>query len=767
VILLLGMLFSTSGAGYQPASRMPVPALLGSPSGSGERITVPTSLFQADEDLRDFGLITNTDGWILVGSRIYRTTKRGTSWGEITPSLPSTATVYAANFLDARKGWVLWSDFGADGNLVLQIERTNDGGMNWDQLLIRKLPSDDPAADIENASMDWLDANTGWVSVKQKSGVNFSSGTLFRTEDGGQTWMRLSLPIGEAVHFVNNRTGWVAGGPAGDQIYKTQDGGSTWEKQPVPVSFIGGQIYSLYPPVIDSQKNGMIAIVMLDGEKFELVLFSTRDGGKNWNPISSVPLGSQVGRPPLDLVDARNLVMSIPNSDRIIQVVNGEQKVMTNQDGRSAGIVDLEMLDSNFGWAKWNTGDCSRRAAADGSSNVSCTSTSQLIETQDGGITWNSLAIPGDLSGALTQQYQTTSTGLLQSETIHVGKTQLVIGQGFDICTIPTIAQLQAWWTSSPYKSVNLYIGGAARACANPTLTAAYVSQMRQQGWSFIPTWVGPQAPCTTYIKRFSPDVNTAYNDGVNEANLAAASLAALGLTYPDMSGSVVYYDMENYSANSTQACRNAVNAFMDGWVTRLHSLGNLAGVYGSTLCNTGLSDFLTIPHIPDVIWPARWYLQAPYGTYNPNANVWDIGTCVPGTAWNNHQRIRQYAGDHTETWGGVPLYSIDSDVLDGVVAVRYFAVSNFYAAPASGVSPLTVTFFIEKLEELTSCNWDYGDGQTGTSCATSHTHTYANNGRYSVSLTASGPNGSDHLIRSDYIYVSSFQIHLPLVNRK
>jgi hypothetical protein len=261
--------------------------------------------------------------------------------------------------------------------------------------------------------------------------------------------------------------------------------------------------------------------------------------------------------------------------------------------------------------------------------------------------------------------------------------------------------------------------------------------------------------------------VGTAYNDGVNEANLAAASLAALGLTYADMSGSVVYYDMENYSANSTQACRNAVNSFMDGWVTRLHSLGNLAGVYGSTLCNTGLSDFLTIPHIPDVIWPARWYLQAPYGTYDPTASVWNIGTCIPGTAWNNHQRIRQYAGDHTETWGGVPLYSIDSDVLDGVVAVRYFAVSNFYATPASGGSPLTVMFHIEQVDELTSCNWDYGDGQTGTSCTTSHTHTYTNNGRYSVTLTASSLNGSDCLTRNNFIFVSPFQVHIPIVNRK
>ena len=35
----------------------------------------------------------------------------------------------------------------------------------------------------------------------------------------------------------------------------------------------------------------------------------------------------------------------------------------------------------------------------------------------------------------------------------------------------------------------------------------------------------------------------------------------------------------------------------------------------------------------------------------------------------SNSQRLRQYAGDHNETWGGV-TYNIDSNVLDGPVAV-------------------------------------------------------------------------------------------------
>jgi hypothetical protein len=177
-------------------------------------------------------------------------------------------------------------------------------------------------------------------------------------------------------------------------------------------------------------------------------------------------------------------------------------------------------------------------------------------------------------------------------------------------------------------------------------------------------------------------------------------TLLALGLTYDDMSGSMVYYDLEAYGYDT--ACRAAVNSFMNGWTVRLHELGNLSGVYASTLCNTGLSDFMTIASPPDGIWPARWYLPAGVGTYDPTASVWDIGSCVPTTVWNNHQRIRQYAGDHYETWGGVTLLSIDDDVLDGVVGVPYLGTpSPIFSALQQTAPPWTVSFNVHLFLEL------------------------------------------------------------------
>ena len=150
----------------------------------------------------------------------------------------------------------------------------------------------------------------------------------------------------------------------------------------------------------------------------------------------------------------RDLVAAVPNSDRIIRMENGEIKTILNQDGRSAGIVDLRMRTSNFGWAKWQTAACAKQAAGDGSTTISCNATTRLIETRDGGITWNPIEFPGSSSSTLRQSSQTSTTVQAQVSA-GPGKTLLLVGQGFDQCEITTLPKLQSWWNSSPYQTVN------------------------------------------------------------------------------------------------------------------------------------------------------------------------------------------------------------------------------------------------------------------------------------------------------------------------
>lgn len=231
--------------------------------------------------------------------------------------------------------------------------------------------------------------------------------------------------------------------------------------------------------------------------------------------------------------------------------------------------------------------------------------------------------------------------------------------QGFDKCEIPTTSQLQTWWDNSPYFEVNLYIGGVSRACANSGLNAAWVSAANNQGWNFIPTWVGLQAPCSGFSQRMSSDPTTAYNQGRSEAASAAAAAGNLGLTAGGAQ-TIIYLDMEAYPNDS--GCRNAVKSFVSGWSGRLRELGHRAGVYGSA-CGSYVTDWAAITNVPDDIWPAHWI----YSAYNAGATVWSVA-CVADSYWSNHQRIRQYAGGHNETYGGV-TFNIDSDVLDGHVS--------------------------------------------------------------------------------------------------
>jgi hypothetical protein len=109
---------------------------------------------------------------------------------------------------------------------------------------------------------------------------------------------------------------------------------------------------------------------------------------------------------------------------------------------------------------------------------------------------------------------------------------------------------------------------------------------------------------------------------------------------------------------------------------------------------------------VPDVIWPARWYHSLGSGYYDPTAAVWDLGNCIPNSVWANHQRIRQYEGDHNETWGSLTL-DIDSNVLDGVVAIPYDYpyVSSITRMDADPNNTATVRFTVSFSKSVTGVN--------------------------------------------------------------
>jgi len=95
--------------------------------------------------------------------------------------------------------------------------------------------------------------------------------------------------------------------------------------------------------------------------------------------------------------------------------------------------------------------------------------------------------------------------------------------------------------------------------------------------------------------------------------------------------------------------------------------------------------------------------------------------------------------------------------VTNTVVKPNYITVTEGVAAdftvdPLRGHAPLTVTF-ANASTGTTSYLWDFGDGETSTEFEP--THHYNQAGVYTVTLQASGPEGTDILTRPHYLTVT------------
>lgn len=243
-----------------------------------------------------------------------------------------------------------------------------------------------------------------------------------------------------------------------------------------------------------------------------------------------------------------------------------------------------------------------------------------------------------------------------------------VQGQGFDTCTAPSLDAMKAWWGTSPYTVANIYFGGLNRGCAQPNLTKAWVAATHRMGWRLLPTYFGYQPYCKfgeSKPHRYTAD--TATSRGQSDGADAVAQAKALGI----LPGSALYADVEHYDRTKS-SCRLAVRRYVSAWTKKLHSAGFLAGVYVHQ--DSGVRDLADTYNStsfarPDAVWMARF-------DGNPSLTGWPT---APDSYWGHWQRLKQYKGDHNETWGGVTL-NIDSDSVKGplaTIARSYWVTSD------------------------------------------------------------------------------------------
>jgi len=206
---------------------------------------------------------------------------------------------------------------------------------------------------------------------------------------------------------------------------------------------------------------------------------------------------------------------------------------------------------------------------------------------------------------------------------------------------------------------------------------------------------------------------------------------------------------------------------------------------------------------VDNLIPGATYIVTTPVGTFNfvaQNAGVRGInftddfgreivgdfgaslgGAIGPFLQWDSDLPIfdgqgREYVGnptiDHTITGSpfGTNFFRIDGPSVGGpgvdrietdlfaVIGLKSEAivppapVANFNSAPNSGSAPLNVAFTDTSTGDITSWSWNFGDATSST--LQNPTHSYAA-GTFSVSLTVTGPGGSDTLTKTNLVAVT------------
>ncbi|MCL6458885.1 MAG: hypothetical protein K6T85_12835 [Gorillibacterium sp.] len=195
------------------------------------------------------------------------------------------------------KGWTIRVGHEQKGVPEFRVLHTADGGESW---VSASLPIAGNQ-DIGDGFIPTLYAKgSNWLLAAPQIPGGGSGKVLYRTDDNGASWVRLSdlakkiLGYPSGMTFINNKVGWITSKGVqfiGSLLYKTTDGGTTWTKQELPLQ---GYAYAYpYPPVFDTkdERYGFLPAELFtsSGTFGKLVYYVTEDSGETWQ-ISDLPV---------------------------------------------------------------------------------------------------------------------------------------------------------------------------------------------------------------------------------------------------------------------------------------------------------------------------------------------------------------------------------------------------------------------------------------------------------------------------------------------
>ncbi len=234
---------------------------------------------------------TDIRGNMSAGDGMYRSTDAGKTWTylglgesqfigdiEIHPENPDVVWVATMGQL-----------FGEEGNEERGVYKTTDGGKTWNKVLYRndKTGAVDIAVDPNNSRILFAAMWEAYRNPWEMSSGGEGSG-LFKSTDGGETWKEITkspgLPkglvgkIGVSVSPVNSdRVFAIVENARGGGLFRSEDGGSTWQRVSADRNLRQRAWY--YSKVIADPGNEDVVYVLNVG------FWKSSDGGRTFSRI--------------------------------------------------------------------------------------------------------------------------------------------------------------------------------------------------------------------------------------------------------------------------------------------------------------------------------------------------------------------------------------------------------------------------------------------------------------------------------------------------
>jgi Domain of unknown function (DUF1906)/Domain of unknown function (DUF4214) len=586
----------------------------------------------------------NASSFIGVAQgRLVKWSRETTARIDVTPI--GASDIAHAHFIDGTRGWAV--QVPMQGEIGTRVWRTADGGSNWLQSAVAI------DGDVSSLKVHFADQKNGWLIARLPSSSNFSFARLFATNDGGTSWRELTRPpIAGELRMSSTGQGWLLGGADGRSLFATRDHGASWSAVNVPLMIDAHKSFQLALPIVHTNARTR-------GEAILPALETTEINGRIEQQLLEFSIDAtsgavrELGRHAVTLGENAPVPARLVGSEKSLALAGDVKSLLRSGDARLQVLIDksgtLQSISesSNDRWYVFADGACAAKS--------NCVSEQKVAQAG-----FDRAAIYGQFLNA--QTYFITSNALDELGAVGAGKAneKRVVQstrRGFDACSAPSVATLNTWFTASPYRGVNFYMGGRNRACSQPQLTSSWITQNLATGWYLIPTWVGYQSPTTicTGCAKFSTNATTARSQGVDEANLAANAAEALGLTKPNM----IYFNLELYNTETA-----AEPAFVDGFSAQLKARGYVPGLYVHV---ANVASFASIANPPEGVWVARWSGSGGSGPSTiPDPNRI---TGMSDTIFVN-KRVWQHYGDFNTTWGGITI-GIDANVSNGPLVGR------------------------------------------------------------------------------------------------